>query len=312
MNNVLSIKIKNGFYHLTSDEIDLRSPFIKNVPHDEAFLYESNSRVDEFIEPATEMYEYESGLAESEIPWWKRHRLMQKGDRGEDVGRLQKVLKIRRTNVYDDDTVKAVMQKQRRYGLISDGKVGPLTYAMIFHKDYEYAPKKPPIVKQDTVDALFKELYKALFKHEYEIAYTCWAACFESAIPTWKGRINFTIPSFLSLYKSYLDSRSAISEEGFKKVVKDFNGNLESGAAADFKIESVRRLLLQTKSHLIMVISIPPYVGHALVIYGFGVEGGDSYIKVMDPLDGRYKKFSMIDLNSINGTISIIYPNKVQ
>jgi len=289
-------------YHLSSDEIKLRSPFINIIPVGKVSLYESNSNF-ESVHPngnwpnAIKQKQYEdegieqseedaNNLTETEIHWWTRHRVMQKGDKGEDVGKLQKVLGIRITNVYDDTTLKAVMTAQKRRRLKQDGKVGPFTYAMLFYSDYEYSIKKPSIVKQK--------------------AYTCWAASFESAIPSWKGRINFSIPSLLAMYKSFLESRGDISFKGLSKVVEDFNGTELPTASEDFKIESIRELLLKTNSHLIMVIALPGSVAHAEVIYGFGVQKGDPYLLVMDPLNGEYKKHYLIDIHNLSGTIIII------
>jgi hypothetical protein len=159
---------------------------------------------------------------------------------------------------------------------------------------------------------LFETNYRyAISNHRFvkQASYTCWAACFESAIPSWKGRMSLDVSSLISKYKSFLATRNDITYNGFSQVVNDFKGGETSGPAKDFRIESVRKLILSTASPLIIVHSVlGGNVAHAEVVYGFGVRNGSPYLLVMDPLLGTYAERSLGVLQQFGGNIIIAYP----
>ena len=63
--------------------------------------------------------------------------VMKKGSRGEDVALLQTNLNAlgypcgKVDGIYGDNTVAAVLAFQKKYGLVEDGKAGPVTLAAI-------------------------------------------------------------------------------------------------------------------------------------------------------------------------------------
>ena len=261
---------------------------------EKTYIIESNSEADEelYLESAY----IEDTFAETETGWWSKHRLLNIGDKGEDVGRAQKTLEknwgipVKVTKVYDDNTVAAVKKFQQMQGLEEDGKMGPFTHAALFESNYRYTIQKPKIIKQ-ALD-------------------TCWAASIESAAPSWKGRTPATISSLLSKYKSLLKTNNSIDGVGLAKVLKDFNVVNIIGPAKEFRIEIVKRELLATGSHLLFMYMMPgATLSHWQVIYGFGVRKGVPYLLTMDPLSGSYEEMDFHRLQKVAQTLAIAWPN---
>jgi cell wall-associated NlpC family hydrolase len=60
--------------------------------------------------------------------------VLQRGEKGHAVGRLQRLLHIRVNRLFDRRTWLAVRGFQRRHGLLVDGEVGPATWAALTHR----------------------------------------------------------------------------------------------------------------------------------------------------------------------------------
>lgn len=99
--------------------------------------------------------------------WWERHRLLVVGCRGNDVRDLKKALnrwfptKLQLSSVFDQKTKERVKEFQKLNGLLEDGKVGPITYCVLYESHYQYSIAKPRFVRQSRL--------------------LCWAATLESA-----------------------------------------------------------------------------------------------------------------------------------
>lgn len=229
---------------------------------------------------------------ELEAGWWEKNRSLSLGDKGDDVKRLQKKLntdenaQLSINSRFDDDTAKAVADFQKRNHLKADGIAGPFTQTVLYGGYYRYAIKKPPIVQQEI--------------------WTCWAASYQSALPSWKGRKTATVAELIVKYNQFLQQKNSISTAGFDALAKDFNAEVRSASINDFTIDVVKVFLLSSNAHLIIVTGST--VAHCRVVYGFGVSAGESYLLVMDPLVGDYRRLPIATIEAIGGIISIVRP----
>lgn len=231
-------------------------------------------------------FEYEDLSLNSESGWWSVNRLLKKGSSGADVLRLQKALKDNLSNLdldltsrYDEKTVKAVKKFQKTWDLVEDGIAGPFTQAIIFESNYSWALPKPLKVKQN--------------------AATCWAAAYQSALPLWKGRPKMTVAQLLNYFKRFTDSSGAIDKRGLYATAMKFNASIRQADPTFFNIETIKRLLLETKSPFLLLHYMFGDIGHAEVVFGFEVEKGVPLLWVMDPLLGDYKKLALDDLKTL-------------
>lgn len=229
---------------------------------------------------------------EMEAGWWEKNRLLSRGDFGEDVARLKRRLvsaegaTLNITKRFDEATENAVIEFQRRVHLKPDGKAGPLTQAVLYEGNYRYNVSKPPSVKQ-------------------EIS-TCWAAAYQSALPSWRGRARATVDELIKKYKQFLQKDNSISTDGFDAVAKDFNAEVRTAPMSDFTIDVVKDFLLKANAHLIIVTGST--LAHCRVIYGFGVKAGETFLLLMDPLTGYYRRVPIDTIEAGGGDISIVRP----
>lgn len=232
------------------------------------------------------------------LGWWDKHRLLKRGSIGEEVGRLQRQLinqlggsasAIEVNNIFDIRTFDAVKIFQRLNGLKQDGIVGPFTYAVLFESNYKFMINKPHIVRQKS--------------------FTCWAASFESALPSWRGRSALKVNDLISRYQSHLLKNDAITTRGLRVLARDLRATGWTGKGEDFKVELVKELILKTKSPIVMdTNSMGNPWNHMVVVYGFGVKKGSPFLTIMDPLTGSYKEKLLDDIQSLSNEIILIFP----
>lgn len=227
--------------------------------------------------------------------WWSKHRLLTRGDRGPDVGRLQVVLttnwgiRVARSNVFDEATVEAVRQFQLSMGLEPDGIVGPFTHAVLFESNYRFELSRPPVVQQQLS--------------------TCWAAVFESALHSWGGRVVRDVSRLITDFARFLAANNAISLAGFRRLVRDSNASGLTVPGGRFRIETVKRLLLNTNSHLILVHGLTSgSIAHCEVIFGFGVRRGQPFLSTMNPLTGGFERRDLNRLQQESREIIVVFP----
>lgn len=229
---------------------------------------------------------------EQEAGWWEKNRLLSRGDYGEDVARLQRRLvsaegaTLTITKRFDEATENAVIEFQKRVHLKPDGKAGPLTQAVLYEGNYRYNISKPPVVKQEI--------------------WTCWAAAYESALPSWRGRSRASVTELIKKYKKFLKQKNSISTHGFDAVAKDFNAEVRSAPMSDFTIDVIKDFLLKANAHLIIVTGST--VAHCRVVYGLGVKTGETFLLLMDPLFGDYRRVPVGTIEAVGGDISIVMP----
>lgn len=232
------------------------------------------------------------GELELKVGWWEKNRLLSRGDYGEDVAHLKRSLArvegatLNTTKRFDEATENAVIEFQRRVHLKPDGKAGPFTQAVLYEGNYRYNISKPPIVKQEI--------------------WTCWAAAYESALPSWRGRARVTVTELIEKYKQFLQQNNSISSLGFDAVAKDFNAEVRSAPMSGFTIDVVKDFLLKANAHLIIVTGST--VAHCRVVYGFGVKAGETFLLLMDPLTGDYRRLPIGTIEALGGDITIVRP----
>lgn len=240
-------------------------------------------------------FKYEALTLNSESGWWEQNRLLKAGKSGADVLKLQRALKnnwgldVDLTSRYDEKTVEAVKKFQKESNLDEDGIAGPFTQAMIFESNYSWALPKPPIIQQQLS--------------------TCWAAAYQSALPFWRGRPRMNVAELLNEFKRFIDSSKAITQLGLVETAKKFNASLQTFDRIFFKIERVKKLLLEKKSPILLIHYMLGNVGHTEVVYGFEVKKGVPHILVMDPLGGEYKKLNLDVLQDRGNFITLVSPN---
>ncbi|HVE59164.1 MAG TPA: peptidoglycan-binding domain-containing protein [Pyrinomonadaceae bacterium] len=242
------------------------------------------------------IFEYEELSLNAESGWWSVNRLLKAGRNGADVLKLQKALKnnwgldVNLTSRYDEKTVEAVKKFQKDSKLEEDGIAGPFTQAMIFESNYSWGLPKPRIIQQQLS--------------------TCWAAAYQSALPFWRGRPRMNVAKLLDEFKRFIDSSKAITRLGLAETAKKFNAAIqEFDDPKLFKIEIVKKLLLKTKSPILLIHFMLGNVGHTEVVFGFEVKEGLPKFWVMDPLIGDYDKLTLEDLQSRGGLIILVSPN---
>ncbi len=240
-------------------------------------------------------FEYEDLPLNSESGWWSANRLLKAGKSGADVLKLQKALKnnwgldVNFTSRYDEKTVKAVKKFQEDSHLEEDGIAGPFTQAMIFESNYSWALPKPLKVKQNLSQ--------------------CWAAAYQSALPSWKGRPKLNVTELLNDFRRFIDNSGAINRPGLEATAKQFNVSLRNIDPIFIKIETVKKLLLETKSTILLIHFMFGVIGHAEVVFGFEVKNGLPHLLVMDPLLGDYDKLALDALQSRGNLIILVSPN---
>lgn len=238
-------------------------------------------------------FEYENLPLDSESGWWSVNRLLKIGSSGADVLKLQRALKnnwgldVNFTSRYDDKTVEAVKKFQKDSKLKEDGIAGPFTQAMIFESNYSWTLPKPQKVKQNLS--------------------TCWAAAYESALPLWQGRPKMKVAELLNDFNKFIDS-TGIDTNGLEATAKKFKASIRAVRAELFKIETVKKLLLQTKSPILLFHYIIGQ-GHSVVVFGFGVEEGLPYLLIMDPIYGEYRRLTLDAIQNRGKLITLISPN---
>ena len=231
----------------------------------------------------------------SETSWWSENRLLKAGKSGADVLKLQKALKndwgidVNLTSRYDEKTVKAVKKFQGDSGLEEDGIAGPFTQAMIFESNYSFALPKPVKVQQNLS--------------------TCWAAAYQSALPLWPGRTKMNVAELLNDFKQFTDSTGAINIAGLKATARNFNATVRQINPIFFKIETVKKALLDTKSPVILIHFMFGNIGHAEVVFGFEVKKGLPNFLVMDPLLGEHTNLTLAELQNRGNLMLLVSPN---
>lgn len=240
-------------------------------------------------------FEYEDLSLNSESGWWSANRLLKADKSGADVLKLQKALKnnwgldVNFTSRYDEKTVKAVKKFQEDSGLEEDGIVGPFTQAMIFESNYSWALPKPLRIQQNLS--------------------TCWAAAYQSALPFWRGRPKIKVAELLNDFKRFINSSGAINIPGLEATARKFNATTRQFDPIFFKIETVKKILLETKSPILLLHFMFGDIGHAEVVFGFEVKKGLPQFLVMDPLLGDFDKLTLAALQSRGNLIILVSPN---
>jgi len=240
-------------------------------------------------------FEFDILSPNSETDWWANNRLLKAGKSGADILKLQKALKndwgidVDLTSRYDEKTVAAVKKFQGDSGLEEDGIAGPFTQAMIFESNYSFALPKPVKVQQNLS--------------------TCWAAAYQSALPLWPGRTKMNVAELLNEFRRFTDSTGAINRAGLEATARKFNASVRQFNPIFFKIETVKKALLDTKSPVILIHFKFGNIGHAEVVFGFEVKKGLPHFLVMDPLLGEHKDLTLAELQDRGNLMLLVSPN---
>lgn len=117
------------------------------------------------------------------------------------------------------------------------------------------------------------------------------------------------VAQLINDFKKFTDSSGAINKAGVAETAKQFNASSQQIDRLFFKIETVKKLLLETKSPILLLHFIYGDIGHAEVVYGFEVKNGLPHFLVMDPLVGDYKKLTLDALQSRGNSIILLSPN---
>ena len=233
--------------------------------------------------------------------WYAKNRRLSRGDRGQDVGRLQRELnaaganpELAVTGVFDQQTEKAVREFQGRVDLIQDGFVGPITHAVLFESNFQYSPVRPPVVNQGTIDL-------------------CWAASLESVLRgPWPGRRRWRTATLRANYSRFLTPRGAISERGLIAAGRDLAFRDITPRLSNRKrlFAEVLTKLLTAKRPLLLVDNSTGSVAHTPVLYGVKIRRGEIRLMLMDPLSGHTEAL-LDDIQPSAIRLSILAANEV-
>jgi hypothetical protein len=234
--------------------------------------------------------------------WYENHRRLSRGDRGPDVEKLQRALNaaganpaVKPNGIFDAGTEAEVRAFQKRVDLIDDGRVGPVTHAVLFESNFKYAPVRPPIVRQGS-------------------APLCWAAALESVLQgPWPLRKQLRVNELRKQFARFLTQQGAISERGIQQAGKelkfrDITPKLEDRSRLHAE---VLLKLLASRRPLLLVDDSTGSIAHTRVIYGVEIKEGIISVKVMDPLRG-YDDVSLDMIQPSMITLSILAADEVR
>jgi hypothetical protein len=190
------------------------------------------------------------------------------------------------TGNFDAETAKAVMAFQERWGLVADGKVGPVTLSILMEGTYRFLVRHPPRIVQP-LD-------------------TCWAASMQSALEsTWAGlHPHKTIADLVKEYKTLIHRTThSLTERGLRALAGDLRLLLFNVFAEHFRLESILAELEKNGRQVVMIFPTGVTMRHAVVIFGVHIREGNANLVVMDPQIGDFTEISVGALRAREGNL---------